>query len=214
MTTFNRQDHVYINSELEEIIKDTIRFFNGTPVYRIPSPERFHGAGVYAIYCVAKTGAYKDFHQINRTSFDTPIYVGKAVPQGWRQGRISKESQKYEMHNRIRDHSRSIELGKGLKLSDFHCRFMILESIETDLIGTVEAALIRKYKPIWNTLLDGFGNHDPGSGRYEQAKSDWDICHPGRLWAKKCKGKSGSRSLLLASVKEFMGKSVSNEKVD
>jgi len=35
------------------------------------------------------------------------------------------------------------------------------------------------------TALDGFGNHDPGKGRYEQAKSDWDIIHPGRVWAER-----------------------------
>lgn len=205
MAHFNRQEHVYTSPDFEEIVKDTIRFFNGTPVYSVPAPERFHGTGVYAIYCVAKSGAYKDFHEINRTSFDIPIYVGKAVPKGWRQGRAgSSASVSHELHNRIREHGKSIELGDSLKSSDFLCRFMILENKESDLIGTVEAALIRKYRPIWNTLLDGFGNHDPGSGRYQQAKSDWDVCHPGRAWAEKCKGTPNSKSSLLASISQFM----------
>ena len=26
------------------------------------------------------------------------------------------------------------------------------------------------------------------SGRYKQAKSDWDVLHPGRKWADKCQG--------------------------
>jgi len=30
---------------------------------------------------------------------------------------------------------------------------------------------------------DGFGNHDPGSGRYNQKRSVWDQVHPGRSWA-------------------------------
>ena len=81
---------------------------------------------------------------------------------------------------------------------------MILEEAESDLIGTVEAALIRSYKPIWNSLIDGFGNHDPGSGRYEQAMSDWDACHPGRAWAKKCKGKHNSKKDLFKSIDAFM----------
>ena len=205
MANFKRQEHVYISPDFEEIVKDTIRFFNGTPVYSVPAPERFHGTGVYAIYCVAKSGVYKDFHEINRTSFDIPIYVGKAVPKGWRQGRAgSSVSVSYELHNRIREHGRSIELGDSLQPSDFLCRFMILESKESDLIGTVEAALIRKYWPIWNTLLDGFGNHDPGSGRYQQAKSDWDVCHPGRAWAEKCKGTPKSKLSLLTSISQFM----------
>ena len=37
-------------------------------------------------------------------------------------------------------------------------------------------------------VVDGFGNHDPGSGRYNQAKSEWDVLHPGRPWIKKLTG--------------------------
>jgi hypothetical protein len=205
---FDRKKHVFHSPEFEEIIKDTIRFFNGTPVQTIPVPERFHGTGVYAIYCIAKTGIYKDFHDINRTSYNLPIYIGKAVRTGWRQSRASIPGGElsYELNNRIREHGRSLELGTDLKLNDFRCRFMILEGAESDLIGTVEAALIRSYKPIWNTLIDGFGNHDPGSGRYEQAMSDWDVCHPGRLWAKKCKGRHKTRKELLISIDRFMTK--------
>lgn len=69
---------------------------------------------------------------------------------------------------------------------------MILEGTGSNLIGTVEAALIRHYKPVWNTEIDGFGNHDPGKGRYNQAKSDWDIIHPGRPWADKLTGEGSS----------------------
>ncbi len=56
------------------------------------------------------------------------------------------------------------------------------------MISTIEAALIKLNKPLWNMALDGFGNHDPGKGRYEQAKSDWDVIHHGRQWAEKCNG--------------------------
>jgi hypothetical protein len=31
-----------------------------------------------------------------------------------------------------------------------------------------------------DAAVDGFGNHDPGKGRYKQARSDWDVIHPGR----------------------------------
>ncbi len=205
---FDRNKHVFHSPDFEEIIKDTIRFFNGTPIQIIPASERFQGTGVYAIYCTAKTGVYKDFHDINRTSYDVPIYVGKAVPAGWRQARSAntENSESYELNNRIREHGRSIEQGAGLKLNDYRCRFMILEGAESDLIGTAEAALIRSYKPLWNSLIDGFGNHDPGSGRYEQAMSDWDVCHPGRLWAKKCKGKHNSKKELLKGIGVFISR--------
>ncbi|MEZ5478356.1 MAG: Eco29kI family restriction endonuclease [Thiolinea sp.] len=110
------------------------------------------------------------------------IYVGKAVLPGWRQGRGSKENDPACIGRR--EHSRSISAAKNLELSDFSSRFIILQSQEADLIGTVEAAMTRKYNPLWNSHVDGFGNHDPGKGRYEQAKSEWDAA-PGRLWAYK-----------------------------
>nr|WP_296905928.1 Eco29kI family restriction endonuclease [Polaromonas sp.] len=28
--------------------------------------------------------------------------------------------------------------------------------------------LIANFAPIWNTLIDGFGNYDPGNGRYRR----------------------------------------------
>ncbi len=205
MNLFDRSKHVYTSSDFEEIIKDTIRFFNGTPVHPVPPPERFRGTGVYALYCIMKTGAYAKYHEINRVSYLLPIYVGKAVPKGWRQARMiqSVDANTYELYGRLKEHVRSIEQGTNLNLSEFYCRFMILEQKESDLIGTVEAALIRQYKPLWNVILDGFGNHDPGSGRYEQTKSDWDVLHPGRPWADRCKGKPTKKSELTSIVNEY-----------
>ena len=65
---------------------------------------------------------------------------------------------------------------------------MVLAGQEADLISTVEAAMTRRYNPLWNSHIDGFGNHDPGKGRYEQAKSEWDVLHPGRTWADRLNG--------------------------
>ena len=52
--------------------------------------------------------------------------------------------------------------------------------------------------------VDGFGNHDPGSGRYEQAKSDWDVVHKGRAWAEKCNGKPKSKAVILRSIERHL----------
>lgn len=206
--SFNRSEHVYSSPDFEEIIKDTVRFFNGTPVYELTLPEKFHGTGVYGIYCIARTGMYSQFHQINRIAFNLPIYVGKAVPRGWRQAResLNYDIKSYELYGRLRQHSRSIIQGAGIEISDFRCRFMILEDDESDLIGTVEAALIRMYKPLWNSVVDGFGNHDPGKGRYNQAKSDWDVYHPGRTWADKCLGPSSNFSDVNNRIIKYMEK--------
>ena len=183
---FDRSKHVFHSDAFAEIIKDTIRFFNGTPVHLLPPPENFTGAGVYALYYIGKSPYYEFLYEANRISFERPIYVGKAVPRGWRQARLQDASN--ELYARLGDHTNSITQARNLRVEDFRCRFMILEDAAADMIGTVEASLIRQYKPIWNSCIDGFGNHDPGSGRYNQAKSDWDILHPGRGWAGKLKG--------------------------
>ena len=186
---FEREKHVYKSDAFEKLIKDTIRFFNGTPVHELPPPERFHGTGVYAIYYTGRNEYYNKLYELNRIEYSLPIYVGKAVPRGWRQAKsASSNTNSFELFSRIKEHGRSISQVDNLELVDFSCRFMILEDNASHLIATVEAALIRHYKPIWNTQIDGFGNHDPGSGRYNQAKSDWDVLHIGRPWAEKCKG--------------------------
>lgn len=200
---FDRSEHVYKNDAFAELVKDAIRFFNGTPVHSLPPPESFLGTGVYAIYYTGKNPVYKKHAELNRLSYGYPIYVGKAVPKGWRQARVSDNqlSQSKELFSRLREHSRSIGIVQGLELQDFSCRFVIFEDASSDMISTIEAALIKLNIPLWNTAVDGFGNHDPGSGRYEQAKSDWDVIHPGRAWAKKCNGAHAEESAILSRIK-------------
>ena len=51
-------------------------------------PEKFMGAGIYAIYYTGDFEAYKDLSAVNREGkFARPIYVGKAVPAGARKSR-------------------------------------------------------------------------------------------------------------------------------
>lgn len=83
---------------------------------------------------------------------------------------------------------------------------MIFEDAGSDMIGTIEAALIKLNRPLWNSSLDGFGNHDPGKGRYEQARSDWDVIHPGRPWADKCNGISRKRNAIVEEIKNHLSK--------
>lgn len=187
---FDRQKHVYRNDAFVELVKDAVRFFNGTPVLSLPPPESFLGTGVYALYYIGKNPLYAKYGEINRLAYRSAIYVGKAVPKGWRQSRSSDNplNQSRELCNRLREHSRSIGAASNLSVQDFMCRFVIFEDAGSDMIGTIEAALIKLHKPLWNSTIDGFGNHDPGKGRYGQAISDWDVLHPGRQWAIKCNG--------------------------
>src|SRR3989338_1915636 len=203
---FDKSEPVYKNDAFSDLVKDAVRFFNGTPVLALPPPEPFLGTGVYAIYYTGKNPIYKKYAELNRLSYSYPIYVGKAVPKGWRQARISdnRAEQSKELFNRLREHSRNIGNTQSLVPQDFSCRFVIFEGASWDMIGTIEAALIKLNMPLWNTAVDGFGNHDPGSGRYEQAKSGWDVIHPGRTWAEKCNGAHAEESVILSRIKNHL----------
>ena len=137
----------------------------------------------------------------------SPIYVGKAVPKGWRQSRVADDpnAQASELHSRLREHSGNIKKVSGIELADFSCRLVILEGAASDMIGTIEAALIKLHKPLWNTSMDGFGNHTPGKGRFEQAKSDWDVIHIGRTWAEKCNGIPKKSDEVMRNVQRHFG---------
>ena len=156
----------------------------------------------YAIYYTGDYKLYAKFAHINRLSHKLPIYVGKAVPKGWRQARAAdiKRDRSVELHSRLKEHYRSITAVDGLAAEDFSYRFMILEDHSADMIGTVEAALIKLHKPLWNCVVDGFGNHTPGAGRFKQARSDWDVIHPGREWAQRCTGTPNEKGAIESSI--------------
>ena len=149
----------------------------------------FEGAGIYAIYYKGNFNLYRKVSLANTSYFSCPIYAGKAVPEGARKGGLGLEIPKGNyLFKRLNEHRKSIESVENLKIEDFFCRFLIVDEI---WIPLGESLLIERTKPLWNIVLDGFGNHDPGSGRHNQQISAWDTLHPGRSWAKKLQpGKS------------------------
>lgn len=187
---FDREKHVYRNDAFSEILKDAVRFFHGTPVFNLPPPESFLGSGVYALYYIGRSGLYSKFGEIiNRTSYNVPIYVGKAVPPGWRQSRsLQGESLSRTLFSRLTQHAKSIADVKNLKGEDFACRFMIFEGISQNMVAAVEAAIISEKTPLWNSVIDGFGNHDPGAKRITGRISSWDALHQGRSWTSRLSG--------------------------
>ena len=202
---FKREEHVYVNNAFLELLKDAVRFFNGTPVLSLPLENTFKGAGVYAIYCIAKKGLYKTYgEKINRLGYDVPIYVGKAVPQGWRQNRLTVESAGTALYSRLHQHAESIRAGKGLSLKDFVCRFAILENETANMIAALEAAVIAEHTPLWNSVIDGFGNHDPGAKRVTGKRPQWDCLHPGRTWAMRMSGDSFPVAELKRRVTDYL----------
>jgi len=179
------EEHIFRSESFVELIDEAVAFMVNTPMKSLPPDDKFSGGGVYALYYNGDFPLYQKIYSENK---DLPIYVGKAVLPGWRQGRDTAKENDPALFRRLSEHSRSISAVNNIELSHFTCRFVVLKSQEADLISTVEAAMTRRYNPLWNSHIDGFGNHDPGKGRYEQAKSEWDVLHPGRVWADRLNG--------------------------
>ena len=115
---FDRKKHIYKSEAFVELVKDAVRFSNGTPIHLLPPAETFLGTGVYALYYIGQNPIYNKYADLNRLAYNYPIYVGKAVPKGWRQSRISDSAinQSRELQNRLKEHSRNITVCANLDL--------------------------------------------------------------------------------------------------
>lgn len=173
------------------------------PCVPLPPSESFTGAGIYAIYYTGDFPAYKKISTLNRGGeFRAPIYVGKAVPQGARRGGLGTAATGGTvLYGRLREHAESIEQAGNLRLGDFSFRCLVVDDI---WIPLGEQLLIQSFSPLWNRVLDGFGNHDPGAGRRRQQRSPWDVIHPGRPWARILKANKRMGSELLAGIGKFL----------
>lgn len=151
----------------------------------------FHGAGIYAIYYRGTCKPYQRIAVLNQDDDpQVPIYVGKAIPEGGRKGgSVAAAASTTALYRRLKEHCESIRATSSLAVEDFVCRFLAVDDI---WIPLGESLLIAKFSPLWNVLIDGFGNHDPGKGRYQGLQPRWDVLHPGRAWAAKCKPRGES----------------------
>lgn len=191
--------HTFRSPQLMRGLHEAVQFLDATPLHSLP-PERFPGVGVYLLSYSGAFAAYASIARPTQHSSRSPIYAGKAVPPGWRTARVLPAKVPGALSRRLREHAGSIESVASLDVGDFQCRFMILDIPETDLIAAVEATLIRTYTPLWNTVVDGFGNHDPGRGRAEQTPSEWDVLHPGRPWVARLREQLPQRTGILAKI--------------
>jgi Eco29kI restriction endonuclease len=156
-----------------------------SPATPLSEVVAFEGAGIYAIYY---HGPFEPYSAISTSAGATPIYVGKAVPSGTRKGaNLTTKAVGRWLFNRISEHRDSIRTARNLETVDFSVRYLAVDDI---WIPLGEALLISTFSPVWNSLIDGFGNHDPGAGRYEGLRPIWDVVHPGRSWADKCKARN------------------------
>ena len=180
-----------------------------TPLVPIDGLHRFQGAGIYAIYY---RGTFKPYRPLLPTAQDgdvgAPIYVGKAIPAGARKGGVGMNDRPTQaLFNRLAEHADSLRAVENLNVKDFFCRYLVVDDI---WIPLGESLLIARFCPLWNNLIDGFGNHDPGSGRYKGLRPRWDVLHPGRGWALKCAERSETAAQIANDIAEFFRANLNN----
>ena len=161
--------------DYENLTINLVRELMSRPLQQLPPDPPFEGPGVYALFY---SGAFPPYVSIASPKATRPIYVGKAVPPGARTGRRSTASGR-PLYGRLREHAESIT-ATTLQLGDFACRYLVVVPL---WITMAERFLMEHYRPVWNVCIEGFGIHDPGSGRYEGEISWWDALHPGRSFA-------------------------------
>lgn len=172
-----------------------------SPLHSLP-PEPFVGAGVYLLYYTGEHPIYQRLVQANSEKMLYPIYVGKAVPAGARKGGLGLNvDHGLALYNRLSEHSESVKAAENLNLEDFRCRFLVVDDI---WIPLAESLMIARFSPVWNRVLDGFGNHDPGRGRYSGKMPFWDCVHPGRSWAKNLQPCTHQKEELEQRVKDYL----------
>ena len=159
----------------------TIGFFvalalTAQPRLPLQSIGEFYGSGGYAIYY---SGDYPLYAPIRGT--ETPVYVGQAAPGA--ENARSPVEQGLRLAARLNEHRKNICRAESLRIEDFDCRALVVQSgWETG----AENYLIRLFRPIWNKevkLVYGLGKHGDSAETRGNRRSPWDTLHSGRQWA-------------------------------
>jgi len=194
---------------IENLSKSIVTQILETEPTRLDQVPRFFGAGLYAIYYCGDYSAYQLLSRHNRGGgWNVPIYVGKAVPAGGRRGiEVVNHGTTQALTKRIGEHAGSVQAAINLDITQFSVRWLTVEDI---WIPLGESAMLRKSQPLWNALVDGFGNHDPGRGRRAGVRSRWDTLHPGRPWAGNFPERPESASDIDQDVQEYLRQRLSS----
>jgi hypothetical protein len=154
----------------EQLTRIICRQFEEQPSRGIEEElETFDGPGLYAIYYEGDTvDLYRPL-----CGFKIPLYVGQARSTNSATGRTNPSAR--PLYLRIRQHRRSMIQG-GLPVDEFTVRLLRLPDVHIDM---GENGLRVGYKPLWNSILNGFGSHEQGRNR-GSVRSKWDTVHDGR----------------------------------
>ncbi len=174
-------DPVYegLTARIGETIIDEILM--NRPVRSLTALPMFQGAGLYMLYYTGEHMPFRAYEALaseNRGDhFTAPIYVGKSERSATRTGVTEPDERSDALHNRLSKHKTSIRQAVNLDLADFYCQYLVLEDA---FIRLGEHHLIRRYHPLWNSYVSGFGSNAAGGGRHAGQRSMWDTIHPGR----------------------------------
>lgn len=192
---YNPLDKINLGKSVAEALLDR-------PSVSLGDLKQFDGAGIYAIYYNGNCKPYLSMAKHNADNPTWPIYVGKAIPSGGRKGgSVFSSATGPHLWRRLREHADSVRATENLNINDFRCRYIAVDDI---WIPLGETLLIARFKPVWNLALDGFGNHDPGAGRYNGQRPMWDVLHPGRAWAERCASRTETADELAKRVFDFL----------
>ena len=127
-----------------DIPKHLLERFEESPLMDFLFPGAPAETGIYGLYVASEL-----------------VYIGKATS-------------KSNLRRRFSEHARKISERENIKLSQMHCRFLI---IAEEWVHYAEHHLIDHYKPEWNG--SGFGSHVPGAGRPGvKGPATWDQKYP------------------------------------
>jgi hypothetical protein len=174
------------------------------PTQSLQDLEKFDGAGIYALYYSGNFPAYSLLAEANREEPGSwAIYIGKAETENARKGDPNQAHTLVgnKLYNRVRKHAASIEQASNLDLTDFHIRVL---TVAPTWVPLAEVGAIRMHRPVWNAVVDGLGNHDPGAGRANGMRPRWDTLHPGRAWAEKLSPHSETAEAIAQDVRTFL----------
>lgn len=196
--------HPYNPLEKRNLAESIARAVLQSPVHPLSNTLDVPGAGVYIIYYVGDLDWYAAIAEKNRDNrFGQPIYIGKAIPKGGRKGGFSSSNVagSKALRDRLGQHFASVSEARNLNASDFYYRSLMIDDI---WIPLGENMLIEEFKPVWNVVIDGFGNKDPGNRRKDQYKSPWDVLHPGRRFADKLANNPVSQEHILEDLRVYL----------
>jgi hypothetical protein len=193
-------DPLDLRTRAENMVKVVLE----QPVIPLGSLKAFEGSGIYVLYYTGDFAPYQPVARENRgQKWGRPIYVGEATRKGGRKGGVLAEGPPGRaLFDRLGNHADSLQSAENLAIEDFWCRYLVLKDF---FIPLCESLLIDRYEPLWNKLIDGFGNNPLGGPRQkQQAKAMWDVLHPGRAGAAISPNKKyPTPEVLVAAVGKF-----------